>query len=52
MAGTKTTFFGSLYAFERNGVDEFISAFRKSYEEGSDAAPFVSYLPKENVSQV
>lgn len=48
-ANTKTAFFGSMFAFEAKGVDDFIDRFRDSYASAPQEPPFMSYDPRNDV---
>ncbi|ETN37387.1 uncharacterized protein HMPREF1541_08378 [Cyphellophora europaea CBS 101466] len=52
MAATKTTFFGSMFAFEPAGVDDIIDTFRECYADSSDDAPFMSYDHSHHVFKI
>jgi hypothetical protein len=47
---TKTTFFGTTFAFNQEGIDDVIKIFQDIYLDSADEAPFMSYDPKHHVS--
>lgn len=51
MPATKTTFFGSMFAFEQEGVDDVLESFRRNYEGHESDAPFMSYHSNQHVSR-
>jgi hypothetical protein len=46
---TKTTFYGTIFTFNEEGVNDIIHAFCRSYEDNNLIAPFIAYDSKEDV---